>query len=144
MEKDDLLKDDFIGRLIKDSSPEQPSDGFVDNVMEKIRMDPEMAQVRQPYYVILRSVIPYLILALICALIFFTSDLPFLNWLPGKEYWSNTFLPYFEMIFSGVKNALSSKYVSMGILIGFSVLFLIFIDHIMMKRKGSFRHHTLV
>jgi hypothetical protein len=112
--------------------------------MENIRIGPEMAQVRQPYYLILRSVIPYLILVLICALIIFTSDLPFLNWLPGKEYWSNTFLPYFEMIFSGVKNALSSKYVSMGILIGFSVLFLIFLDHIMMKRKGSFRHHTLV
>ncbi|MCK9421106.1 MAG: hypothetical protein M0Q38_00735 [Bacteroidales bacterium] len=143
MEKDDLLNDEFIGKLIQNSPLEQPSDDFVDRVMEKIRLAPENAPVEKPYFLMARSVIPYLVVTLIVAFIFFTSDLPILSWLPGKEYWTTYLIPYFETLFTSLKNFFISKYISLGVLIGVSVVFLFFIDRIL-SRKGSFHHHTLV
>ncbi len=143
MEKDKLLTDDFIGNLIKNSPLEQPSDEFVAGVMEKIRVTPENATERKPYFFRFRPLIPYLFAAIILVFIFLTSDLPILSWLPGKGYWSNTLVPFSDILFSSFKTIFTSKYVSFGLLIGFSITLLFFIDHIL-SHRGSIHRHTLV
>lgn len=143
MEKDNLFKDDFIGKLIQGSPLERPSDDFVDGVMEKIRLVPENALLKRPFFLMVRSVIPYMVVTFIIVFIFFTSDLPILSWLPGKKYWAFTLIPYFDTLFTSIKNVFISKYVSFGLVILASAVFLFFIDRIL-SRKGSVHRHTTV
>ena len=143
MEKDDFVKDDLIGRLIQKNPLEEPSQGFVDAVMEKILQAPETVPAKRPIFSWIKSVVPYLVIFLFLVLIFLTSDLAFFQSLPGSDYWYNTLLPYLQNIFAAMKGALSSKYVSMALLIGISVVFLFLVERVM-SRKGFLRRHTMV
>jgi len=143
MEKDDFVKDDLIGRLIQKNPLEEPSQGFVDAVMEKILQAPETIPAKRPFFHWIKSAVPYLIICLFLVLIFLTSDLAFFQSFPGSDYWYDTLLPYMQNIFAAMKGALSSKYVSMALLIGISVVFLFLVERVM-SRKGSLRRHTMV
>ena len=143
MEKDDFVKDDLIGRLIQKNPLKEPSQGFVDAGMEKILRAPETVPVKRPIFLWIKSAVPYLIISLFLVVIFLTSDLAFFQSLPGSDYWYNTLLPYLQNIFAAMKGALSSKYVSMALLIGISVVFLFLVERVM-SRKGFLRRHTMV
>lgn len=143
MEKDDFVKDDLIGRLIQKNPLEEPSQDFVDAVMEKILQAPETVPAKRPIFSWIKSAVPYLVIFLFLVLIFLTSDLAFFQSLPGSDYWYNTLLPYLQNIFAAMKGALSSKYVSMALLIGISVVFLFLVERVM-SRKGFLRRHTMV
>lgn len=123
MEKDDLLRE-----LIRQSPLDSPSDDFVDRVMANIRMAPEIAPVKKPFFMFVKATSPFAILTLVLVVVFSTSDLPIFNWLPGKEYFINNLVPYFGSIFSGLKDVFTSKFVSFGLLISVSAGLLFLID----------------
>ena len=117
MEKDDFLKDDFLRELIRQSPLDSPSDGFTDRVMAGINPLPETVPAQKSFSMYLKTLFPYLFLLLFVCLVYFTSDLPLLNWIPGKNYYLNSLLPYLGTLVAGMKTAFSSKYVSFGLMI---------------------------
>jgi hypothetical protein len=121
-------KDDYLRGLIQKIPLDSPSDAFVDRVMANLQLSPETAPVKTPYFLYVKTVLPYAVLTLILAVVFFTSDLPFLNWLPGKENLLHTLVPYFGILIAGFKYAFASKFVSFGLLIGISAGLLFLID----------------
>jgi hypothetical protein len=136
MEKDDFLKDDFLSELIKKSSLDSPSDDFVDRVMANIRQSPEVAGVKKPFYLLLKSAIPYTGVALIVFVIIATSDMPLFNWLPGKSYFAHDLVPYLGTLFAVLKSAFASKYVSWIMLISLSAGFLFTVDKLVSRRTS--------
>jgi hypothetical protein len=130
MEKDEFLKNDFLRKLVQRSPLDSPSDDFVDRVMANIQMAPEVAVVKKPFYLSLKAAIPYAAITLVVLVVIFTSDLPIFNWLPGKESFTNSLLPYLGSLFTVFKNAFAPKYVSWVLLISFSAGGLFLIDRI--------------
>jgi hypothetical protein len=136
MENDDFLKDDFLGDLIRQSPLDSPSDGFVDRVMENIQTFPAVSAAGKPWLMTIKSSLPYAMVTLVVMLIFATSDLPFFNWLPGKDFFVNNLVPYFGGLFGIFKNAFASKYVSWVLLISFSVSILFTLDRLLSRRTS--------
>ena len=104
MKNDDPLNDDFLRNLMGKSSHEIPSDGFVEQVMSRIQPQPEVAPVKRSFFLFLKSSFGYFLLVAIVIGFFLTSDIPFMNWIPGKQYFLNTFLPYFNSLLTGIKS----------------------------------------
>jgi len=142
MEKDELLGDVFLRNLIQKSSVESPSDDFVERVMGTVQMAPEIVSVRKPFMALLKSVLPYFGLGLFFLFVCFTSDFPFMNWLPGKGFFTTTFLTYFSSIIIFFKGLFASKFVGMGITVVFSACFLVLIEYLF-RRRTSVEHHFL-
>ena len=136
MEKDDFSKDDLLGRLIQQAPLESPSDDFVERVMANIRMAPQTAPEHKPFLLYLKAIAPFMLLAFVFTVVFSTSDLPFLNWVPGKTYYLNTLVPYFGSLFAGLKNAFATKYVSFGMLIVVSTGLLYLVDRLFSHRSS--------
>ena len=135
MEKDDLIKDDFLRDLIQQMPLDSPSDDFVERVMAGVQTLPQTVPVQKTFFWYLKAVFPYAVMLFILSVIFLTSDLPFLNWLPGKNYYMHNLVPYFGTLFAIVKNALTSKYVSFGLLIIGSSVFLFVVDQLFSRRS---------
>jgi hypothetical protein len=134
MEKDDLNRDDFLGRLIRQGRTESPSDDFVERVMAGITTAPDGAPVKKPLFQYLKSGYPYAILIAVFIVVFSSSDLPFLQWLPGRSYYMNNLVPYFGTLFDGLKNAFSSRFVSFGIMVAVSGGLLFLVDRIFSRK----------
>ena len=120
MENDNFLNDDFLRNLIGKSSLENPSDGFVEKVMDRIQTQPEVFPVKRSFFFFLKSSFGYFVLAVIVIGFFLTSDIPFMNWIPGKQYFLHTFIPYFNSLFAGIKSLSDGRR-------SFSILFMIVI-----------------
>jgi hypothetical protein len=135
-EKDDFLKDDFLREIIRRSPLDMPSDGFTDRVMAGIQMAPEVSAVKKPFYLYLKAALPYVIITLVLGFVISTSDLPVFNWLPGKDYFLNSLLPYFGTLLTGLKNAFASKYVSWCLLISLAAGLLFLADRILSRRTS--------
>jgi len=104
MENENLLNDEFLRKLIGKSTSESPSDDFVKKVMSRIHPQPDVAPVTRSFFFFLKSFIGYIFLVAILVGFFLTSDISFMTWLPGKQYFVNTFLPYFDSLFIGLKS----------------------------------------
>ncbi len=137
MEKNDFLEDDFIRELVKQSPLDSPSDGFVDRVMAQIQAAPEVAVNQKPFYLYLKSAVPYTLTALLLTVVIATSDLPLFNWLPGKDYLVGTILGYFGTFFAVLKSAFASRYVSWVLLISCSAGFLFLVDRLFSRRASA-------
>jgi hypothetical protein len=103
MENENPLDDDFLRKLIGKSTVEGPSDGFVEKVMSRIQVQPDVAPMNRSFFFYLKSSVGYFLLAAVLVGFFLTSDISFMNWIPGKQYFLNTFLPYFDSLFTGLK-----------------------------------------
>ncbi len=143
MKKDEIRRDDLIGKLIQNSASEEPSEGFINEVMEKIRLAPKFVPLKRNYFSVVKATIPYLIVTFILVLIVFTSDFPFLNNLLDNYLLTITYIRYIELLSASLKNIFSSAYVTFGLMIGVSVFFLFLID-LIFSRKNIFHHHDLV
>ena len=137
MEKNDLLENDFLKELMQKTRLESPSEGFVDRIMVQIEEVPEVQTVKAPFYLSLKSAVPYVLLALFLIFVLATSDLPIFNWVPGKDYLLNSLMTYMGTFFAVLKNAFSSKYVSWVLLISFSAGMLYFIDRLFSRRTSA-------
>jgi hypothetical protein len=134
MEKDDFLQDDFLREMLQQHPLDAPSDEFVGRVMAAVSPATEPARVSKPFSFYLRAAVPYIIGALAAVLVISTSDLPVFNWLPGKRYFLNTLMPYFDASMTMLKNAFSSKYVSWAIMISVSAGILFLVDRVLSRR----------
>ena len=137
MEKEDFLPDDFLKDLFRKQSWESLGDDFTSNVMEQILKSPEVAPVKKPFYLILRSSWPYILLFLVCVIIFMTSDLPFSDYIPGKEYFIKNFLPGFNSFLSGIKPFVTNVrtfLIPVTVIIAGSLL--VVFDHFLSSRPG--------
>lgn len=130
----DLPEEDYLKKLMQHVPLENPSDDFVDRVMHAIQSVPQRQKAGNPVFVFLRSYVPYAALIFILLVVVGTSDLPFLNWLPGKVYYLDNFVPYFNIFITTLRNLFSSSYVSFGLLIGFSGCLLFLADTLLSSR----------
>jgi hypothetical protein len=136
MENDDFLNDDFLRKMIGKSDLESPSDGFVENVMDRIRSQPDVSPVPGSFFSFLKSSSGYFLLAAILIGFFLTSDIPFMNWIPGKHYFSDTFLPYFSSMFESLKSLSGTgKSVSIPIMIIIASGLFFFLDKLLTYRN---------
>jgi hypothetical protein len=142
MEKEDFLPDDLLKDLFRNQSWESPGDGFTGNVMEQILQAPEAAPVKKPFYFILRSSWAYVLLFLVSVLFLMTSDLPFTDYIPGKEYFTKNLLPYLGSLLSGFKPLISNiKTISIPLMVILAGSLLVGFDHFLF-RKPNVRHQT--
>lgn len=118
-ENEDHISDDFLKKLIGKSSLETPSDGFVEKVMERIMPQPETVPGKGVFLLYLKYVLGFLTIAVVLTGFFWTSDIPVLNWLPGREYFNATILPAFDSLFAWVKHLSGS---GKGLTIPFMIL----------------------
>jgi hypothetical protein len=142
MEKEDLLPDDFLKDFFRNQPVETPGDDFTGNVMEQILKSPEVAPVRKPIYLLLKSSWAYIILFLVTLVFIMTSDLPFSDYIPGKEFMIKNFLPAIKSMFSGFKPlVIDSKFIMIPAMVILAGSFLMGLDHFLF-RKPSISHQT--
>ena len=135
MEKNDLIKEDFLGKLIQNSPLESPSDAFVDDIMSKIRQAPVTIPVRKPFFLFVKNTWIYALLTLAVLIFLLTSDLPFSNVIPGKEYFTNNLLPYISSLFTLVKSSFgNTKAISIPLMIFMAGGLLLLLDHLFSRR----------
>ena len=123
--------------MIRQSPLDSPSDDFVGRIMESIRETPETAPAGKPFPDYLKAFLPYALVAFMVLLVLLTSDIPFLNWIPGKNYYLNILVPYFGTLLAGLKNVFSSKYVSFGMLVLASAGLLMLIDRFFSRKTTA-------
>ena len=142
MEKEDNLPDDFLKDLFGKQSWESPGDNFTENVMEQILRAPEAVPGKKPFFLILRSSWPYVIISLLTLLFLMTSDLPFTDFIPGKEFITRDLFPYLGSMFSGFKPLVSNiKTISIPLMVILAGSLLVGLDHFLFRRPGV-RHQT--
>ncbi len=139
MDKEELKYEDLLKKLILNSSPDMPSDDFADRVMDKIMASPALAPVKKSFYLNLRTASPFFLLGIFCLIIILTSDFPFMNQLPGKEYFTTEILPYFTILITGFKTILATKYFSIALMGAAAGLLLVLIEQLF-SRKATQNH----
>jgi hypothetical protein len=137
MDIDDVIKDDFLSELIKKVPLESPSDEFVNKVMAGIETVPVQVIEKRPSFYWLRSWLPYLGIGLIVFLIFISSDIPYLNFIGGKELFSSLFVKVFQPFWISMKALFSSRFITYSLLIGVSAGFLFIIDKLFSRRFSA-------
>ena len=130
--------DDFLRDLVQKSTPDNPSDAFVDNVMEQIRRAPELAPVKRSYFVILKSVLPLVGLVGIIVLFLASSDLPFANNLLGTGSFNQTVIFYFNSLADSLRIVFAWKFFSFGLMVLLAGGILMLIDQIFSRRAKDF------
>ena len=144
MENDNLLNDDFLREMVGKSTLESPSDGFVERVMGQIQPQPEVAPVTRSFFFYMKSSVGYFLLAAILVGFFITSDIPFMNWIPGKHYFVDTFLPYFSSLFSGLKSLSGNgKALSIPIMIIVASALFFFLDKLLASRNAIWHNPSV-
>lgn len=132
-----MLNDDFLADLIRKAPLESPSDDFINKVMRGIELQPETLVEKQPYFLWLKSSGPYVLLGVIILFILYSSDIPYLNFLAGKEYFSGLFINVFQPFWLSMKTLFSSKFVTYSLLISISAGFLFIIDKLFSRRFAA-------
>ena len=134
---DDVIKDVFLAELINNVPLESPSDEFVNNVMAGIETIPVPVVEQRPSFYWLRSSLPYLGIGIFLALILVSSDIPYLNFMGGKVFFSSLFLKIFQPLWISMKALLSSKFITYSLLIGVSAGFLFIVDKLFSRRFSA-------
>lgn len=135
MEKDDFIQDDLLAKLMQDMPLESPSDAFVEDVMAKIQQAPVMVPAQKPFFLFLKNSWSYAAISFILIIFLLTSDLPFLNIIPGKEFLTHSFLPYFASLFSVIKSSFGNlKNISIPLMIIAAGGFLLLMDHLVFRK----------
>lgn len=136
MENKEINRDDRLGRMIRLVPPDMPSDDFTDRVMAGIRASEEAALAQQRWLTMISHMFPYAALLLFCVLFFLHSDLPFLNEIAGKNFFTNLIVPYTTGLSDGLKDFFNSRYVTYGFMTGLAGIFLFFLDRYFTRRTA--------
>lgn len=137
MDKDDMVNDDFLALLIRKMPLASPSDEFINKVMAGIEPLPSLVNEKKPYFWWVKSSLPFIGLGTFVLLILFSSDIPYLNFINGKEYFFSIFIKAFLPFFALMKTLLSSKFITYSLLIGVSAGFLFIIDKLFSRRFAA-------
>jgi ABC-type phosphate transport system permease subunit len=112
----------------------------VENVMGRILQAPEAVPEKKSFIYYLRSSWIYVLLGLVFIVFLMTSDIPFTDSFPGKEYFTKHLFPYLSSLFSGLKpllqNTKITSIVVMAVIAGGLLLGLDFF----LSRKPLIRH----
>jgi len=132
---EDQLTDDFLSDLLQNLPQESPGEDFVSRVMAGIQPGPAIAPVKKPFFVSVRAWWPYVLAGAFVILFLMTSDLPYSQFIPGKDYLVHTLIPYFVGLFTNVKHLFAgSKSVSIPMVVVFSGAFLLLVDRFLLRR----------
>ncbi len=137
METDDLVNDDFLADLLRKMPLETPSDEFINKVMAGIEPLPVLVNEKKPYFLWVKSSIPFIGLGMFVLLIIFSSDIPYLNLNYGRDYFSLIFIKAFQPFIVSMKALLSSKFITYSLLIGVSAGFLFIVDKLFSRRFAA-------
>ena len=137
METDDLVNDDFLADLLRKMPLETPSDEFINKVMAGIEPLPVLVNEKKPYFLWVKSSIPFIGLGMFVLLIIFSSDIPYLNLNYGRDYFSLIFIKAFQPFIVSMKTLLSSKFITYSLLIGVSAGFLFIVDKLFSRRFAA-------
>jgi len=136
MEKNDLLNDDFLRNFVQKGSLESPSDDFVEKIMVEIKQQPEPVYAKTPYYYYLKSVLGYIALAAFVIFFVLSSDIFFFNFIPGKQYFSDHFLPFLNSIILPLKALFNdTKALTLPLMIIVSAGLLFVFDHLLTRKR---------
>ena len=136
MEKNEPFNDEFLRKLVQKRELESPSDDFVEKIMEQIRQ-PETVAVKKPFYLYLKDYSGYIALAAFVLFVILTSDMPFFNFVPGKQYFTDLFLPYFNSVLNPLKSLFSSvKSITIPLMIVVSAGLFYFVDHFISRKAA--------
>jgi hypothetical protein len=138
METDNFKRDDFLGDLIKKSSSENPSEIFVERVMEKIQQEPGFSVPKNSFFRYLLSVLPAVLILSIILLFLFTSDFPFYNYFSGKDYFTMTLMPYLNSLWESFKVFFGLKSFSFALMVILAAGFLVFIEAVFSRKAKDF------
>jgi hypothetical protein len=142
MERDDFLKDDWLKKLAGRVPLESPSGDFTSRVMAGIVTEPETVKAKKPFYLLLRTVYPWVLLGILLAVFLLSSDIPYLSFIPGKEFFHDHIAPYFTALLAGMAGLFSdSKALSITLAILASGGLLAGVDWFV-RRRSVARHHT--
>jgi hypothetical protein len=137
MEEKDLLQDDFLRKMIGKSTLESPSPDFVEKVMGRIHPLEEVAPATKPLFSYIGSSLGIAALIALLTGFLLTSDISLFSWMPGKDYFTNTLLPYLDYLFTLVKSMLGSgKGVPIPVMVVAAAGIFFVVDMLFGKRKG--------
>lgn len=135
-EDEKYLDDDILKELIGKSTPLSPSGDFTKNVMDQVRMQPVVVPEEASFTANMKSVAGYLLVAAVIAGFFITSDIPFMNWIPGKQSFIDTFAVYFGPVLSSIKSiSLKSLSIPLMIVVATGLFFLV--DTFLAQRNAA-------
>ncbi|MFH1159362.1 MAG: hypothetical protein V1733_00230 [bacterium] len=143
MKKKDLLADDFLKELVSKSSLESPSDDFIARVMVGVESMPAPVPVKKSFFSLLKSIIPWTILAFVVILFIFSSDLPFINNLPGIEFMQRILISSFGSFIASFKSVFSGKFASLAIAVLVSGVFLFAIERLISRKTSTHRQYMI-
>ena len=140
MEQDELLKDEWLRKLVGEVPAESPSDDFTRKVMSGILGAPETVKAQRPFLIYLKTWSPWVGLGLFALVFFFSSDIPYLSFIPGTSYVHEHILPYFYDMFAAVGRLFTdSKTISFTLAVMVAGGLLAIIDWVI--RHGSDHGH---
>jgi len=138
MKNEEFPADEFLKNMIRKSYFESPSDDFIEKVMAQISEKPVEVAAMLPFYVRFRAAVGIILLTLFVLIVLMTSDIPmFSNIVPAKQYFTNTFLPYFNSVRAPIKSLFgNTKIVSLSLMIAISGGFLILLDRLLFRKTA--------
>ena len=109
--------------------------------MDGILAVPETVKAKRPFYMILKSVYPWVLLGILLVVFLLSSDIPYLSFVPGKEFFRDHVVPCFSTLFAGMAGLFSdSKAVSITLAVLASGALLAGVDWII-RRISVNGHH---
>lgn len=142
MEKQDVVRDELLKKLAGRIPLDSPSEDFTLKVMAGISSSPEQVKARKPFYLFLKSSGPWILLGLFVIIFLLSSDIPYLSFLPGKDYVSGHILPYFSRLLNGTNYLFTVNTtfkITMALLASGALL--VAVDWLMRRHRAA-RHHT--
>jgi hypothetical protein len=103
MKPEEFIQDDFLKELFRGQPLDVPGEDFTGKVMEQIVPVNEAVPVKRGFLKIFASSWAYILLFTITLIFVLTSDLPFTNYIPVKEYFSKYLIPQLGSFFSVLK-----------------------------------------
>jgi|GEM_PF-383172 len=142
-ENKEILRDDFLTGLMNRSSWESPSDDFTIRVMQQIGNLPAYEPQKKPFFLFLKSVLPWVLLVAVFVSFYLFYDLPFGRYIPGREFVQDILVPSFSNFFVSFRDLASGKFYSIAFVILISAGGLFVIER-MVSQRTFFKRHYLV
>ena len=141
MEGENMLKDDFLKKLLGRVPLESPSDGFTRKVMAGIFAEPLPVKAKKPFYLYLKAWWPWILLGIFALAFIFSSDIPYLTFIPGKDYVNDHIIPYLSAFFGTMAGLFTtSKTLSISIAVMVAGGLLYAVDWFVRRRFVAHNH----
>ena len=141
MERNEQYTDEFLKKVIGRTPLDQPSDSFVDKVMSGILPMPETVGQKKPFFLMVRSSIPWVLLSAFFILFLVSSDIPYLSSLPGGTYLRETLWPSIVSMFSGFSRLVPDRSASLILPVVVAGVLLFGLERLLSRRMSA-KHHA--